>query len=231
MGPVLPSTLEIVYGAVLLVYVALVVFAAKPLYHYMRGRGLAHNVAVYYNRKFIHVFGGGVVALLVPLLFTTPLIPFAMALVLALITYYPHRTGKLMYWFQVEENMYEVNFVLAWGASLLLVWLATESLYLAVLPALLISFGDAVTGVVRNALFQRRTKHWTGNLAMLLVSIPIGYAYAGLVGLLAGVVASIVEHYELPPIDDNVLIALSTLAILLAGYSLDPSLVQPALAS
>jgi len=29
----------------------------------------------------------------------------------------------------------------------------------AVVPALFISFGDAITGVVRNAVFGRRTKH------------------------------------------------------------------------
>lgn len=226
----LPSMDEILWGIVLLVYVAGVVFAAKPLYHYMRRRGLPHNVAVYYNRKFIHVFGGGVVALLVPLLFKTPLIPLAMSLILALVTYYPHRTGKLMYWFQVPENMYEVNFVLAWGISIALLWWLTNNMYLAVLPPLLISFGDAVTGVVRNTLFKKRTKHWAGNAAMLAVSLPIGYLYAGPIGLLAGLVASIVEHYEFPPIDDNVLIALSTLAILLIGVYTAPALAKPILA-
>jgi len=59
-----------------------------------------------------------------------------------------------MYWFQVPENMYEVNFVLAWGLSIALLWVLTRSLFLSVLPPLLISFGDAATGVVRNTLFS-----------------------------------------------------------------------------
>lgn len=194
-----------------------VVYATKPLYHRMRARGLPHNVAVYYNRKIIHAAGGGLVALLVPYIFREPLIPALMAFLLGGFLWYMRRSGRLMYWFQVPENSYEVNFTLAWGASLLILWPLLGSARLAVIPALFIAFGDAVTGVVRNTLFARRTKHWVGNLAMLAVVAPLGYAYGGLPGLAAGIVASFVERYEFPPVDDNLLIALSSLIILLAS--------------
>jgi len=208
------------WAIALLAYVMAVVVGTKALYDIMRRHGLPHNVAVYYNRKAIHVLAGGVVALLVPLLFSEPWIPFVLALVLALLTYIPHRVGRLMYWFQTEDNMYEVNFCIMWGFSLLILWLLTGDPRVAVFPALLISFGDAVTGIVRNMLFGRRTKHWAGNIAMAALVVPLGFLWLGVWGALAGLIASIVERYEFPPVDDNTLIPLASLAILLPAHFL-----------
>ena len=204
-------------AAGLLMYVMLVVYGTKLVYNMLRRRGAPHNAAVYYNRKLIHIFAGGVVALLVPKLFTGAAIPLAISALLALFTYLPHRTGRLMYWFQVEENMYEVNFCIMWGVALTTAWILLGDPLYGVVPVVFMSFGDAVTGIVRNALFGRRTKHWIGNLAMLAVSLPAGVMLAGPVGGLAAVVASIVEKFESNPIDDNVLISLSSLAVLLIG--------------
>jgi phytol kinase len=58
--------------------------------------------------------------------------------------------------------------------------------------------GDSATGVVRNLLFKRRTKHWVGNIAMAAVSVPIGWYYLGVAGALAGLLASAVERFEFP---------------------------------
>jgi len=201
----------------LLAYVLGVVYGTKFLYNYMRKRGASHSVAVYYNRKLIHIFAGGVVALLVPKVFTGAAIPLALSILLAFITYLPHRGGKLMYWFQVEENMYEVNFCLMWGLTLTLAWILLGNPLYGIVPIVFMAFGDAVTGIVRNAVFGRRTKHWLGNLAMLAVSLPAGVFMAGLVGGLAAAVASFIERFELKPIDDNVLISLCSLAVLLLG--------------
>lgn len=210
---------EVGYALVLLVYVLAVVGITKILYDMMRRRGLPHNVAVYYNRKVIHIFAGGVAALLVPELFTTPTIPLVLALLLTVLVYIPHRTGKLMYWFQVEDNMFEVNFTLMWGLAVFLLWALFQNPYIAIVPPAFMAFGDAATGVARNALFKRRTKHWVGNIAMAAVTIPLGYMYAGVPGTLAGVLASFVERYEFPPIDDNVLITLVSIAVLMVWYA------------
>ena len=204
-------------AGILLVYVMIVVFATKKLYHLMTAKGVKHNVAVYYNRKIIHMAAGGVVAILVPLLFHEPLVPFIMALILALFTYLPHKRKKLMYWFQVEDNMYEVNFCIAWGFAVLILWLVFGDPRIAILPPMLISFGDAITGIVRNAIFGRRTKHWIGNVAMAALTIPLGFLYVGIVGGITSAIASIVERFEFNPIDDNLLIGLiSTMILLIA---------------
>jgi len=208
---------EAALAAALGVYVLAVVYATRLVYERLRARGLPHNVAIYYNRKIIHMAAGGVAAILTPYIFTSPLTPLATALALGAFLWFHRARGRLLYWFQTPENHYEVNFTIAWGLGVFALWLATGDPKVAVVPALFIAFGDAVTGIIRNALFARRTKHWAGNLGMLAVTLPLGYAYAGEPGALAAVIASIVERYEFPPVDDNVLIVLASTAVLLAA--------------
>ncbi|MCS7108203.1 MAG: dolichol kinase [Sulfolobales archaeon] len=207
---------EIYIALPLFIYVLGVILLTKYIYNVLRSRGLSDNIAVYYNRKIIHMMTGGVIGIVVPYLFTSPYVPTAFALLLAVVTYIPHRTGRLLYWFQVKDNMYEVNFCIAWGFSLIALWFLFGNPKYAVIPIAFISFGDAITGIIRNAVYKRRTKSWLGNLGMLIVTLPIGIYYAGYAGFIAALVASIVEHYEIPPmLDDNVLITLSTLLVLI----------------
>ena len=209
------STEEIVASAILFCWVIfVVVFLTKNLYEIMRRRRLKYNVAVYYDRKVIHMLTGGLVAMLVPFIFKTPLIPLILALFLGVFTYIPHKTGRLMYWFQTEENMYEVSFCIMWGVILTFGWLISEgNFWFGVLPVLFMSFGDAITGIVRNMLYKKRTKSWWGNLIMALFSIPVG-SVLGLAGIFAGAAASFIEHFEFNPIDDNVTVPLSSFLIL-----------------
>ncbi|PUA33723.1 MAG: hypothetical protein B7O98_04035 [Zestosphaera tikiterensis] len=201
---------ETLIALALFIYVLGVVYGTKYTYGLMLKFRFPHNVAVYFNRKLIHVFAGGVVAFLVPIFFTSPTIPLILALVLAIVTWLPHKTGKLMDWFQVPENMYEVNFCLAWGIVLFASWLIFGTPIYGLVPILFMSIGDAATGITRNLIYRRRTKSWYGNLAMFLVCVPISLYYLGVWGLPIAAAASIIEHYEFNPIDDNILITLTT---------------------
>jgi len=197
-----------------------VIFVAEVLtrkfYVWMVKRDLQGNVAVYYNRKVIHILTGGLVASIVPFVFKTPFFPLTMACLLAVFLYIPHRKGKLMYWFQVEENAYEVSFCIMWGIVIALGWLISGgNFWLGVLPVLFMSVGDAITGIVRNIIYKRRTKSWWGNLAMATFSIPLGAAVLGLAGAIAGAIASFIEHFESNPIDDNITVPLSAFLILI----------------
>jgi len=203
---------EVGVGLALFAYVLAVVTGTKYIYKFLTSRGSKHNVAVYYNRKLIHVLTGGVIALLLPIFFTSPLIPFILAMALAVITWIPHHTGKLMCWFQVKENMYEVNFCIMWGVAVLLAWYFLGSPIYALIPILFMSFGDAATGFTRNMIFKRRTKSWWGNIAMFAVCAPIAYWLIGPFGIPLAAAASVIEHFEFNPIDDNVLISLTSLA-------------------
>ncbi len=202
---------EAVLGLVFLAYPFGVAYITKLTYGFMRSKGIPHNVAVYYNRKIIHVFAGGVVALLVPRFFTSPIVPASMAAILAIATYIPHRTGKLMEWFQVPDNMYEVNFCVMWGVSVVVAWLLTGDPVYALVPIALMAFGDAATGFTRNLIFKRRTKSWIGSIAMFAVSIPVLYVLMGVWGIPVAAAASVIEHFEFGPIDDNVLVSLTGL--------------------
>lgn len=208
------SIWEIIWTVILFIWVMIVV---QPItltfYKWAKKRGMKENKIIYYNRKIIHMLAGGLVALLVPFIFETPLLPFILAMVLAILTYIPHRTGKLMYWFQVKDNMYEVNFCIMWGIVITASWLIfgmnKQAYWYGVIPVVFMAFGDAVTGLVRNIMYGRRTKSWYGNLAMLAVTVPVGAAVIGLPGAVAGVVVSIIEHFEIPGIiDDNITVPL-----------------------
>lgn len=209
--------LEALVTVVLAVYVLFVVFITLPLYKIMVSRGVGDYSARYYNRKIIHMFAGGFVAVLTPYLYTSPLFPLLASLALAVLLAIVRRY-KLLYWFQVSENAYEVNFLIAWGVSIFIMWHITVNPFISVLPAIFISYGDAVTGLIRNALFGERTKHWWGNIAMAIVCLPIGYFYAGILGLAAAAASTIAERFEFGPVDDNVLIVAVSALILLSPY-------------
>jgi len=224
----IPVFLEEVVATVLLFMWVIFVAAAltRKLYGWMVGCGLQHNVAVYYNRKVIHILTGGFVAFLVPHFFSTPMFPFTMALLLAVFLYIPHRRDKLMYWFQTAENTYEVSFCIMWGIVITLGWIVSGgNFWFGVLPVLFMSVGDAVTGIVRNTLYKKRTKSWWGNLAMASFSIPVGFAVLGLAGAVAGAIASIIEHFESNPIDDNITVPLSSFIILVLAKFYAPWLL------
>jgi len=209
---------EAVATAILFTWILLLIgFLTKKLYVFMiKKNKLQHGVAVYYNRKIIHIFAGGLAAFACPFYFKTPLMPLIFASILAVITYIPHRTGKLLYWFQVPENKYEVHFCIMWGAGLTAGWLLTGNPWFGVLPIIFMSIGDAVTGLLRNAMFKRRTKSWWGNLAMALTTIPIGAAILGIPGAITASICSFVEHYEFGVIDDNITVPLTALLLLVA---------------
>ena len=171
-------------------------------------------MAIYYNRKIIHITAGGLV-LSVPFLFEGPVVPLALTLLLTVLLLIKRKKGR-MYWFQTEDNDYEVHFtfmafvVLALGYALGNVWYG-------VLPVAFMAIGDGVTGIIRNYMFKRRNKSWWGNLGMLIVNVLIG-SLAGLPGVVAGAAAAVVERFEFleGKIDDNVTVPLVSFALLVA---------------
>jgi dolichol kinase len=209
---------ESIYTAILFIWVLIVVIPlTKFTYNVMVKKGTTHIKAVYYNRKIIHILAGGVVSIMIPLLgYTTPLTIIPMLVLLFLATYIPHKTGKLLYWFQDPDNINEVNFVIMWGAVMITSWVVFKDWVYGVVPVAFMSFGDGITGIVRNALYNKRNKSWFGNLAMAIVTVPVGQIILGLPGAFAGLVASIVEHFEIhSKIDDNITVPLVSFLVIL----------------
>ena len=216
--------LQIIFSALAVVYVVAVFFVTRSTYRLMKKQGFDETVAVYYNRKILHMATGGIIALLVPLLFDSWIYPLATGLALTLITILARLKGQSMEFMQIKENWNDTKFILMWGLSIAILWILYNDPFLAIIPALFISFGDAVTGLVRNALYKERSKKPIGNIFMLIVCVVIGYYFASIAvnsipiwGVIAAVAASIVERFEIGPIDDNILITVTTMFFLIVG--------------
>jgi hypothetical protein len=205
--------MEMVYSFLLFIWVIFVVnFLAKKAYEYAKVRR-GEMSGVYFSRKVIHFLAGGLVALLVPYLYRSPLFPLIIASLLTIIVYLPHRTGKLMYWFQVEDNIAEVYFTIMWGAIITIGWYI--NVWLGVIPILFMAWGDGITGIIRNILYHRRTKAWIGNIVMFVLCAPLGYLFFGWLGIIAAALSSIIEHFEF--IDDNISVPVTSFITILMG--------------
>ncbi len=220
---------EIIAIFVLAAYTFSIIFLSKKLYEYMLKRRLKKSVALYYNRKVIHILAGGVVVLAVPFLFSNPWFPLLSAILMGIIAYIAHRSGNSFYWFQSGNNFNDVSFCFMWGIAIFVLWQIYGNPWIAIIPPAFIAFGDGITGIVRNLAFNERRKHPIGNMYMMGVCIPIGYYFANagtpsipLWGIIAAIVASFFERYEFGPIDDNILVAGSATAILYIGGILGP---------
>jgi len=220
-------TRQLLWAALLGGYVVGVLLLTWLPYRWMVARGVEPIRAVYYNRKIVHMAAGGIASLVVPLVFTDFWLPLIAGLALTALTAAAHLLGWRMYWFQTPENANDVKFALMWALSVALLWGLLGDPWLAILPSLYLAFGDGVTGIVRNALIRRRSKHPIGNLFMLVVCLPLGWSIGAqampdmaLWGALSAVAATLVERYEFGPIDDNVLITLAASGVLLLGAAL-----------
>lgn len=197
---------------------------ARKTYEFALKKGRSHNSSIYFARKVIHFLAGGLTAMLLPILAREPLVPAALALGLALVTYIPHRIGRLMYWFQDPDNIYEVDFILIWGLIVLFTWYIDKTFWTGVIPVLFMAYGDGITGIIRNLKYSKRTKAWEGTAGMLVLCIIIG-AKMGPAGILAGIVCSFVERIE--NIDDNLTVPTVSLFILLGAHFWFPSFTVP----
>ena len=207
---------DLILSIPLFLWVLFVVhFLSRWVCNWSIKRGYPKNSGIYFGRKIIHIFASGIAAILLPFFFKEPFLPFFYALILAIYTWWPHRKNRLHQWFQVKENIYEVNFSIMWGVVILIGWFLDKSFWLGVIPALFMSIGDGVTGIVRNIKYKKRTKAWEGSLAMFITCTVIGGLKFGLPGILAATLATFAERTEI--IDDNIsvpLVSFSTLYFL-----------------
>ena len=219
------STLDIPLTILLITYMVFISFATKKTFEWMKNRGIEEKDAIYFNRKFVHIFAGGIVTLLIPFL-STPILPLIAGIIITLITFSSHLRGGKLYWFQTNEDKNDVNFCLMWTLSIVGLWYLIQNPWIAIIPATYMAFGDGVTGLARNMLFKKRFKHPIGNCFMFAVCAPIGIILAfisGITGMtlwamLSAAASSFLEKYEFGPIDDNILITLSSSIVLYIGF-------------
>ena len=173
--------------------------------------------AAYIGRKVIHSLGAGITAITIPFFFVgyyefVILSAFALSVYLFFWRHY-----KLLYWFQVKKNMYEVHFGIAYG-FVLIIGILLQNLIIALIPLLFMSFGDSATGLVRAITQNRQVKSWDGSLAMFLVCSIIGWFFLGIYGIIIAAIATIVER--IPGIDDNITVPITTAVLVFIIISL-----------
>ena len=196
---------------------------SRWIYDFAVKKGYPPQSATYFGRKAIHILASGIASLLVPILYKEPILPFLSAIVLAIYTYLPHKKNKLQQWYQTKDNTKEVNFSIMWGISILVGWYFDRTFWLGVIPVLFMSFGDGITGIIRNIRYKKRNKGWEGSLGMFIVCILIG-SRMGFAGIIAAIFATIVEKSDL--IDDNISVPVVSLLILIIIKYFYPALTQ-----
>lgn len=166
--------------------------------------------AEYVGRKVVHIMSGGITALLIPIFYQGYYwIVSISAFLFAFYIYFRRRRG-MMYWFQVQENAYELHFALAYGA-ILIVGIFLGDVWIGLIPMLFMSFGDSVTGIVRAFTQKRQIKSWDGTIAMFVVCSVIGFYKLGKYGILLSAIVSLVER--IPKIDDNITVPIVTASL------------------
>lgn len=185
---------EPIFAALLVVYNIFIIMYVS--------RKVSEKFGTYMARKTIHLLSAGVSVLLTPLLFSEWYMPLILGSLMITFTLLGH-ARKRHNWFQIDRNYADVYFTVACTVLLVSFW--TYNVWIGVLSALFLAWGDGFTGVVRFIIYKKRTKGIWGNVAMFLVCIVLGILMNGRVGyagLIGAVFASIVEKFE--RIDDNI---------------------------
>ena len=57
---------ETILIAAIVVYGLFIIFGTKWVFEFMMARNMKENVAIYYNRKILHMFCGGLIGAMAP---------------------------------------------------------------------------------------------------------------------------------------------------------------------
>ena len=195
---------DIVNGILLVAYNVFIM-------HYV-SRKIDEKFGTYMARKAIHILSAGVSVLLARVIFSDWLVPLVVGLLMVGYTVVGH-FQKLRSWFQIRRNYADIYFAVACTASLVIFW--NYNVWIGVLSALFLAWGDGLTGIVRNFVYGKRNKGLWGTAAMFAVCMALAYVMNGRVGnvaFVAGAFASIAEKFE--QLDDNITIPIGSAIIM-----------------
>ena len=175
-------------------------------------RRIGERFGTYMARKAIHILSAGVSVLLARVIFSDWLAPLFVGSLIVTYTIAGH-FWKPHSWFQIRTNYADVYFTVACTALLVVFW--NYNVWIGVLSALFLAWGDGLTGIVRNSVYGKRNKGVWGSAAMFAVCIALAYfmnGHVGYVAFVAAAFASIAEKFE--QIDDNISIPVGSAIIM-----------------
>ena len=64
---------ETILISAIVVYGLFIIFGTKWVFELMMARNMKENVAIYYNRKILHMFCGGLIGMMAPSILSEPI--------------------------------------------------------------------------------------------------------------------------------------------------------------
>ena len=64
---------ETVLIIAIVIYGLFIIFGTKWVFEFMMARNMKENVAIYYNRKILHMFCGGLIGMMAPSILSEPI--------------------------------------------------------------------------------------------------------------------------------------------------------------
>lgn len=187
---------------------------------YVANRLYDYGVPHWFSRKIGHFAGGGGY-LIFPFVFSQPWWPIILStsftVLLLVARMLRPRTFRGVGGSARLHAMAEINFPIAGTVSLIVLWAWLDEPLFAILPPCFLGFGDAVTGVLRSAMYDRETKGNVGSVAMLATCLVLAYlASPYWIGAAGAAVATVAE--KVTPartwVDDNLTLTLASVVVI-----------------
>jgi len=199
---------------------AILIAGAALLGLYLANLFYDKNIPQYVSRKLGHL-GGAVAFLLCPFLFSSFWWPFILTIAFTALLGYAR-------WFRPNsfrgvggsgrpEALAEIHFPATGVVLIGVLWGVFDRPWLAIVPLCFMGAGDAITGLIRNAVYHREVKGIWGSLGMLVTCLILAYFIQPYwVGALGAVTAVLTEKYTKTKhfIDDNLSIPLSSALVM-----------------
>lgn len=199
---------------------AILIAGAALLGLYLANVFYDYGIPQYVSRKIGHL-GGCVGFLLCPLLFSTFWWPLILTTAFTLLLLYAR-------WFRPEtfrgvggsgrlQALAEIHFPATGIITIGVCWGLLNNPWLAIVPLCFMGGGDAITGLIRSAVYKREVKGNWGSVGMLASCLLFAYFIQPYwVGAVGAVVATLAERFTKTRkyVDDNLVIPLSSAGVM-----------------
>lgn len=203
---------------------AILIAGAALLGLYLANVFFDHGIPQYISRKIGHL-GGCAGFLLCPLLFSSfwwPLIlTSAFTLLLLYARWFRPKTFRGVGGSGRPQALAEIHFPATGIITIAVCWGWLHNPWLAIVPLTFMGGGDAITGLIRSAVYGREVKGNWGSLGMLVTCLLLAYFMQPYwIGAVGAVTATLAEKFTKTGRlwDDNLTIPLASALVMGALY-------------